>query len=197
MTDKIINLIFTVSILSSSAILNFPAREFRQSEVQHRARSSASRWHTFRSPDNDFIVEFPAKPRRDEDLSGDVAVLRGYSYIGSLIWLSISFQDLGFEINSQQANDLGPHIDEILAAYTKGRGGKVTRVQRLAKNIIELEKVVPSRWSNKSRSSMSRVIYLNSRLYTLGCVPRPDGQKLNKKICRRFFNSFRITGIPK
>lgn len=42
----------------------------------------AGRWYTFTSPDGDFIILFPAEPKRDEDLPGDVAVLRGYSYYG-------------------------------------------------------------------------------------------------------------------
>jgi hypothetical protein len=159
-------------------------------------QQAATKWYTFTGPDGDFIILFPAKPKRDADLPGDVAVLRGYSYLGNSLWLSVSFQDLGFQIDSRQANDLGQNIDEVMAKYTKWRGGKTLRVQRLAKNILEEERVVPSRQSNKDRHVITRVIYSNSRLYTLGCVPLVDGQKVDKKMCRRFFNSFRIIGVP-
>lgn len=167
---------------------------------QHRSRVTSqqapSKWYTFTSPDSDFIILFPAEPRRDEDLPGEVAALRGYSHYGDTMWLSVSFEDLGFQTDSPQANELGPNIDEIMARYTNWRGGKILRVQRLALNVLELERVVPARGSNKDRYVMSRLIYTNSRLYTLGCVPRVDGQQVDKRMCRRFFNSFRIIGVP-
>jgi hypothetical protein len=172
-------------------------REYTPGQKTQEARQQThARWYTFTGPDSDFIILFPAEPKRDADLPGDVAVLRGYSYYGKSLWLSVSFQDLGFQIESRQTNDLGPNIDEIMAKYTNWRGGKTLRVQRLAKNILEEERVVPSRWSNKDRHVISRVIYSHSRLYTLGCVPLIDGQKVDKKMCRRFFNSFRIIGVP-
>ena len=159
-------------------------------------QQAATKWYTFTGPDGDFIILFPAEPKRDKDLPGEVAVLRGYSYYGNSMWLSASFQDLGIQIDSRQANGLGPNIDEIMAKYTKWRGGKTLRVQRLDKNILEEERVVPSRQTNKDRHVISRFIYSNSRLYSLGCVPLVDGEKVDKKMCRRFFNSFRIIGIP-
>jgi hypothetical protein len=176
-----------------------PVNKFRGAKPPQRARPAASRWHVFRSPDSDFTIEFPAEPRLDEGAQkpGDVAARRRYSYYGNSLWLSVTFQDLGFPPDSRQANDLGPNIEEILAAYTVERGGKTLRVQRLAKNILEEERSIPSKQTNKDRHVISRIIQRNSRMYTLGCVPLTDGRKVEKEMCRRFFNSFRITGVPR
>jgi hypothetical protein len=173
--------------------------EFRRLEPSQRTRATAKRWHVFHSPDNDFTIEFPAEPQLEESAQqqGDVAAKRRYSYYGNSLWLSITFQDLGFPPDSRQANDLGPNIEEILAAYTLERGGRTIRVQRLAKNILEEERSVPSKQTNKDRHVISRIIQRNSRMYTLGCVPLIDGQKVDKEMCRRFFNSLRITGVPR
>jgi hypothetical protein len=145
------------------------------------------------------MVEFPAEPRLEEGVQrqGDVAARRRYSYYGNSLWLSVTLQDLGFPPDSRQANDLGPNIEEVLAAYTLERGGRTIRVQRLAKNILEEERSVPSKQTGKERHVVSRIIQRNSRMYTLGCVPLVDGLKVNKAVCRRFFNSFRITGPPR
>lgn len=83
-----------------------------------------------------------------------------------------------------------------MATYTIERGGRIIRLQRLAKNILEQERLVPSKWPNKDRHVVSRIIQRNSRMYTLGCVPLVDGQRVDKKMCRRFFNAFRIIGVP-
>jgi hypothetical protein len=174
----------------------------RKAAPQPGARGEASqgfaRWHTFVGPDDDFTIEFPSEPRLEEGRqeAGEVAVRRRFSYYGNSLWLSVMFQDLGFPPDSRQANDLGPNIEEIIAAYTVDRGGKAIRVQRLAKNVLEEERLVPSRQTNKVRHVISRIIQRNSRMYTLGCVPLVDGQEVDKNICRRFFNSFRVIGIP-
>jgi hypothetical protein len=174
----------------------------RKAAPRHGSRGKApkefARWRTFVGPDDDFTIEFPSEPRLEEggQETGEVAMRRRYSYYGNSLWLSVTFQDLAFPPNSRQANDLGPNIEEVIAAYTVERGGKALRVQRLAKNIVEEERLVPSRQTNQVRHVISRIIQRNSRMYTLGCVPLVDGQKVDKNICRRFFNSFRVTGIP-
>lgn len=169
---------------------------------QEEARSAAlapAEWHTFTSPDADFTIEFPSEPVLEEGIreEGEVAVKRRYSHYGKSLWLSITFQDLGFPPDSRQANNLGPKLEEVMAKYTKDRGGKLIRVQRLAKDTLELERRVPSKWSNNDRHVISRIVQRNSRMYTLGCVPLVDGQEIDKNVCRRFFNSFFIIGIPR
>src|ERR1041384_6686446 len=92
----------------------------KRPKPQQTAQAPA-KWYTFTSPDNDFTVQFPAQPKREEadtQQAGDVAVWRRYSYYGNPLWLSVRFQDLGFPPNSKQANDLGPNIEERLAEYT-------------------------------------------------------------------------------
>lgn len=171
---------------------------FWQSGKRRSPRLISIRWYVFYSPDEDFRIKFPGKPRFEEGVQeeGEIAVRRRYSYYGNRLWLSISFQDLGFPPDSRQANDLGPHIEQILATRTRERGGKTIRMQRLAKNILEEERWIPSKQSSYYRHVISRIIQRNSRMYTLGCVPLVDGQEIDKRICRRFFNSFQIIGAP-
>jgi hypothetical protein len=193
---SLISLLLITVIAAQGQRTSVKSRRLEPRQKGQAIPQAPEKWHTFTGPDGDFIILFPAEPKRDKDLPGDVAVLRGYSYYGNSLWLSVSFEDLGYQTDSRQANDLGPKIDEIMARYTEGRGGKTLRVQRLDKNILEEERVVPSKWSNKERHVISRIIYSNSRLYSLGCVPLVDGQEVDKRTCRRFFNSFRIIGIP-
>ena len=106
----------------------------RKAAPQRGARGEApqefARWRTFVSPDDDFMIEFPSEPRLENggQEAGEVAMRRRYSYYGNSLWLSVSFQDLGFPPDSRQANDLGPNIEEIIADYTIDRGGKTIRV---------------------------------------------------------------------
>lgn len=163
-----------------------------------RSAEVPRRWNTFVGPDADFSVQFPAEPRLEEGIQeeGEVAIRRRYSYYGAPLWLSITFQDLGFPPDSRQANELTSNLDELMALYTKDRGGKIIRVRRLAKNIIEFERRVPSKQSKYDRHIITRFIQRNSRMYILACVPLADGQEVDKNVCRRFFKSFRITGVP-
>lgn len=173
--------------------------KLRKQALSQKSQTAAKGWHLFRSLGEDFLVRFPSKPQFElgDTVKGEVPVRGRYSYYGEAIWLSVTFQDLGFPLDSRHANDLGASIEKMLAAYTIERSGKTIRVQRLAKNILEEERVVRSRWSNNNRHVITRFIQRNSRLYTLGCVTLVDGQEIDKKLCRRFLNSFRIIGVPR
>jgi hypothetical protein len=191
-------LVLLLLVIAATAVQGQRDTQFGKRIPSKKSRTAIAPWYVFRSPDDDFVIKFPDKPRLEEGgaVEGEVAVKRRYSYYGNSLWLSVTFQDLGFPPDSRQANDLGPDIEKIMATYTIERGGKAIRVQRLAKNILEEERIVPSRWSNANRHVITRYIQRNSRMYILGCVPLVDGQKIYKKTCRRFLNSFHIVGIP-
>ena len=159
-----------------------------------RARISGLRptkWYTFTGPDGDFTLQFPFKPQHEEDIQGPFAMIRRYSSTANTYYFGIVYQDVGPE-----ASTLRQTHEEDTSALLQDQGYIIVSIRRLSKNITQMELWSPSQTPKKFLHRIDRTIVSNGRMYTLGCSSRIAGREVDKSVCRRFFNSFRIIGVP-
>jgi hypothetical protein len=154
-------------------------------------RRAPAAWHTFTGPDSDFRVQFPSKPAREEDAPGVIGMIRRYSSTTGTYYFGIVYQDLG-----PAASDLTPTHEEATAALLEEKGHKVVSVRRLSRNTTQTELWSPSQTPGKFMHRIERTVVSHDRMYTLGCGSRIAEQEVDKAVCRRFFDSFRLIGVP-
>lgn len=154
--------------------------------------SDPNKWHVFIGPDNDFTIEFPSKPVREEDAQGIIGVIRRYSSTTDRYYFGIVYQDVG-----PAASNLIPTHEEESAALLQERGHKVISARRLSKNVTQMELWSPSQTPGKFLHRIDRTVVRHDRMYTLGCSSRIAEKEVDKAVCRRFFNSFRMIGVPR
>lgn len=162
---------------------------------QQRARTpgqqTPAKWYTFTGPDGDFTMQFPSKPAREEDIQGPFAMIRRYSTITDTHYLGIVYQDVGPE-----ASVLKPTHEEANSALLQEKGYKVVSMRRLSSNTTEMELWSPSQTPGRFLHRIDRTIVSHGRMYTLGCGSRTAEREVSRAVCRRFFDSLRIIGVP-
>ena len=159
-------------------------------------QQAAAKWYTFNSPDEDFTLAFPVKPARLPDVQTESAIVRHYGAETRDIYLDLNFQDLLVPAGDPAYSTFGPRY-EITRAQNVGRdGSRVIGYRRVAANVSDMERWQATDQQDRYIHLLTRSIVYNGRLYLLGCSARPFNQEVDKKVCRRFFNSFRIIGGP-
>lgn len=159
--------------------------------TQDKDRRTPVKWYAFTGPDHDFSIQFPSKPAREEDVPGTIGVIRRYSSTTDTYYFGIVYQDVG-----HAASDLTPTHEESTATLLEEKDHKIISVRRLSKNTSQIELWSPSQTPGKFLHRIDRTILSHDRLYTLGCSSRIAEREVDKAVCRRFFSSFRITGVP-
>lgn len=154
------------------------------------------KWYTFRGPDNDFTLDFPSGPKRVEDVQGPVTVLRRYALTFENIYFEVSIQDTGGAPGSPEANELSPKYEQNMAELLAEDGTKIVQIRRLSKGSYEMELWFPSLDKDGYHHGLRRGAIRNGRQYHYGCNSLIIGREVNRDVCRRFFNSFRIIGRP-
>lgn len=154
-------------------------------------RRAPAGWHTFTGPDSDFKIQFPSKPLREEDAPGVIGMIRRYSSTTGTYYFGIVYQDVG-----PAASDLTPTHEETTAALLQEKGHKVISVRRLLRNTTQTELWSPSQTPGKFLHRIERTVMSHDRIYTIACASRIAEQEVDKAVCRRFFNSFGIIGVP-
>lgn len=188
-----------IGLLSLTAVVQGQHR----GQYQHRSRSKASTpkpvntdWYTFRGPDKDFILDFPIKPKRVEDVQGPVTILRQYAVTTNTMYFEISIQDFGGAPGSPEANELSPKFEQTMSEMLGEDGIKIVQLRRMTKGSYEMEMWSPALTSGDYLHPFQRGILRNGRNYAMRCGSLIIGQETDKAGCHRFFNSFRIIGIP-
>jgi hypothetical protein len=153
-------------------------------------------WYTFRGPDHDFSLDFPSKPKRVEDIQGPVTVLRRYASFTEDTYFEISIQDTGGLPDSTEANELSPKYEENMARQLAEDGTKIVQIRRLSKGSFEMELWFPALSPSEYQHGLRRGVIHKGRQYHYGCNSLIIGKEVNRDVCRRFLNSFRITGPP-
>jgi hypothetical protein len=148
------------------------------------------------SPDHDFTHDFPVKPSRAEDVQGPVTILRRYVSATDTTYFEISIQDFGGALDSPDANSYDPKFEQNLSQLLIKDGFKIVQLRRTAKNIYEMEAWSPSQTPGRYQHNLARGVLRYGRQYRMGCGSLVIGQEVNKGVCRRFFNSFHIVGVP-
>ena len=163
---------------------------------QVTAKTASSQWYNFVSPDHDFTHDFPVKPSRAEDVQGPVTILRRYVSATDTTYFEISIQDFGGALDSPDANSYDPKFEQNLSQLLIKDGFKIVQLRRTAKNIYEMEAWSPSQTPGRYQHNLARGVLRYGRQYRMGCGSLVIGQEVNKGVCRRFFNSFHIVGVP-
>jgi hypothetical protein len=194
---------FTLIMLTTTLILcAFTVHSQQRRQAQNRsqskqatAKTASTRWYTFRGPDNDFTIDFPNKPSRAEDVQGPVTILRRYVSTTHSTYFEISIQDFGGGPNSPEANSYDSNFEQNLSQLLTKDGFRIVQLRRTAKNIYEMEAWSPLQ-PGKYQHNLARGVLRYGRQYRMGCNSLVIGQKVDRSVCRRFFNSFHIIGVP-
>lgn len=194
-----IYLMLIAAALSSTQI----ARPQQRTRPQHSPRTKSvasklkdSEWRSFRGPDNDFTLEFPSEPKRVEDVQGSVTVLRRYALTTQSAYFEISIQDTGGVPNSSYANEFSPDFEQTTSRMMGEDGIKIVQLRRTTKGSYEMEVLSPTLDRKDYLHGLRRGLIRNGRIYSMACDSLIVGREVDRNICRRFFNSFRIVGLP-
>jgi hypothetical protein len=190
--------LITVTLLTVPIV--WPQQRTRRPNSS-RAKSVTSKvkgaeWHSFRGPDNDFTLEFPSEPKRVEDVQGGVTVLRRYALTTQSAYFEISIQDTGGVPNSSYANEFSPNFEQTTSQMMGEDGIKIVQLRRTTKGSYEMEVLSPTLDRKDYLHGLRRGLIRNGRIYSMACDSLFVGREADRNICRRFFNSFRIVGLP-
>jgi hypothetical protein len=191
-----------LTITVGSLTLAVHPKQKYQTQNRPRAKRSATKavnaqWYIFRGPDNDFTLDFPSKPDRAEDVQGPVTTLRRYVSATNATYFEISIQDYGGAPDSPEANSYGPKFEQNLSQMLKEDDFRIVQIRRTTKNTYEMEAWSPSLTPGKYLHSLARGVLHRGRQYRMTCSALVIGVEVDRRVCRRFFNSFRIIGAPK
>lgn len=165
-----------------------------QRREKSRSRSVVESWYLFTSPDKDFTLQFPQKPKQEPSEQGPITMMRSYALNTEQgMRFSINFQDLGGNPRSSQNNKWASDVEQLTTQAARNRGERVVQIHRLAKNVIEMESWQTVTQTGANQNYLSRSIIWRGRVYGLGCGALLNNEVANKVICRRFFNSIRFT----
>ena len=199
MNAKLIRFLIVTLVLVNNTTAQHGNRKSGPSPSTQQNLPSITRqqWFTFNSPDKDFIVEFPTKPRRDADSEVPAGTMRNYILDTDSISFQLSYVDVGVEPTSREGNELPLSFRRSMLDQANERGWVVLRSELLRKNVYEQET-----WSPMKRNHNLRLHYVErnivryGRQYILSCSSLVPEQKVNPDLCYRFFNSFRVVREP-
>lgn len=193
---------FIVTLLAFTAVAYPPAfppfamhtmAAQRHRPTRRSTRPAADQWYTFTSPDEDFTLDFPLKPRREREDQGPITLIRTYGLnTKDGMRFSINFQDVGGDPQARRSNEFSPDHEEEIAAVARRDGRRMVQIHRLAKNMIEMEYRMTLAEAGANINYLERTILRRGRVYSLACGSVVDGGDVDKSICRKFFNSMRF-----
>jgi hypothetical protein len=152
--------------------------------------ATPDRWYVFVSPDGDFKLSFPQKPIREPDGQGPRTPIRNYGLnTENGMRFSINFQGMAAGPNWSLANEWNDDYERDLLERDREEKRRVVQTRRIGKHTFEAEIWDAGTDNGESLNYIRRTIVRQTRVYTLLCGSRLYGRKVNKSICRRFFNS--------
>lgn len=173
----------------------FLINEFSKIKASKASSPPSEQWKTFSGPDTDFIVDFPAEPKRYEfrgkpDSAAMGTLVRRYYTFTDTLMLAVSFQELGYEHNSPLSNILSPNFEKKLRVAAEKGGWKLVEIRKLSNSTAEVEAWQPLRMPEGYVHIISRSIVRNGRAYDLQCRSLFIEQEVDRTMCLRFFSSF-------
>lgn len=179
----------------------FLVNEFEKLETSKSSRPVKDDWGTLTNPGRDFTIDFPVEPKRDEfraDPSMGKAgrLMRRYHAYTDKAMLVISFADLDYPANSPFANSVASTFEQKIKKTVKRSGWKIIRIQRLSNSVAETEVWERSVKPTGYVHTISHIVVRNGQVYDLQCRSMFIRMKVDKAVCRRFFNSFHVIGPP-
>jgi hypothetical protein len=157
------------------------------------ARSITDRWYVFVSPDGDFTLSFPEKPIREPDGQGPRTPIQNYALnTQNGMRFSINFQGLAEGPIWSWANEWNDGYGQEQLTRDRENNRRVVHTKRIDKHTFEAEIWDAGTDTGESINYIRRIIVRRARMYTLLCGCEIYGRKVNKSICRRFFNSMQF-----
>lgn len=191
-------LIFTLVLVNITAAQNSAVKSQPLNVPQTISQPALkSRWYVFSAPDKDFIIEFPAKPKREADSEAPGGTMRTYALDANSMSFLLSFIDLDYEPASRNGNQLPLTFRREMLEHAREKGWTVVRSELLRKNIYEQETWSPMKGHPNLRLHyVERTVVRYGRQYTLSCSSLIPEQKVDPEPCHRFFNSFQLVREP-
>lgn len=180
----------------------FLVNEFEKPESSRAAQLEAAPWETLAGPKGDFKIDFPIKPKYEEFSDGNStgrvsSVARRYYARTDTLMLSVSYQDLGYAPGSRVVNVLPSTYERKVRESAKKAGWRVIGIRRLSDSVAEVEEWERPGGVEGYVHSISRTTVHNGHVYDLNCASLFTGQEVDRSVCRRFFNSFRLISSPR
>src|SRR5215213_8118323 len=191
-TSFICFLIFTVLLVNSTSVQQRNGRSQTPRTPKSISPTTANkRWYTFNAPDNDFVIQFPTKPKRKADTEAPSGTMRNYVLDIASTSLLLSYVGSGLEPTSREGNQLPPEFRQSMLDQARERGWEVLRSELLRKNVYEQETWSPIKAEPNLRLHyIERHIVRYGRQYVLTCSSLIPDQRVSSDLCRRFFDSF-------
>ena len=185
--------ILTTALLIGILLIQPSIGTAQKRKRSKHAPAQIDRWYVFVSPDSDFTLSFPDKPNREADEPGPITVYKSYGlYTQNQMRFSITFTEVPGDPNSRLANEWNDGYGQELLSKDREEKRRVVHTQRIGKNIFEAEIWDSGTDTGESINYVRQTILRRGRIYTLLCGSEIYGRKVDRSICRRFFNSMRF-----
>ena len=186
---RILTLALLLSLLAINASVRDSVLAQRSNKNTHRA-AKVDRWYVLVGPDGEFTLSFPQKPDREADEAGPVTPIRSYGlYTQNGMRFSVNFQDVSPGPDWRLANEWNDDYEKGFLSKKTENKQRVVHTQRIGKNIFEAEIWDSSSDSGQSINYITQTIIRRARIYSLLCGSQIYGRRVDKSVCRRFFNS--------
>jgi len=199
MTAMLVRFLIVSFVLVNGTAAQGDGRKAQTPHVPQLMKQTTSRdrWHVFNAPDKDFVVEFPAKPKRETDDEAPSGTMRSFVLDGASMSFLLSYVDVGYDPFSREGNQLPLTFRQTMLEHARERGWTVLRSELLRKNVYEQESWSPTKADPHLRLHyVERNIVRYGRQYILTCSSRIPERKIDFELCSRFFNSFRVIREP-
>jgi len=182
--------ILTTALLTGILLIQPSIGTAQKGKRRKHAPAQINRWYVLVGPDGDFTLSFPDRPNREADEPGPVTMYKTYGlYTQNQMRFSITFTEVPGDPNSRLANEWNGGVEQELLSKDRQEKRRVVHTQRIGKNIFEAEIWDSGTDTGESINYIRQTIVRHGRIYTLLCGSEIYGRKLDKSICRRFFNS--------
>lgn len=175
------------------------SRKQRSSSTPSATASNqiSRKWYVFKSPDGDFSLEFPAKPRQLINGQGPVTIIQQFDlFLEGGHWFSINFQDLGGDPETPANNEWSEDMERENSAADRAEGRRIVHIHRISRSIIDAEILQTLPNSETNSRYLRRSIIRRARVYSLACGSLVNDQPINNELCQKFFGSLHFMKKP-
>ena len=182
--------ILTAALLTAAILVQPSIASAQNRKSIKQSRTQTDRWYVLVGPDGDFTLSFPEKPNREADEPGPDSVFKSYGlYTQNGMRFSVNFSQLPMDPNLPSANQWTDEVERSLLADDRENKRRLVSSRRIGKNTFEAEIWDASNSTGESLNYLRQTIFRRGRVYTLLCGSEILGRRVDKSICRRFFNS--------
>jgi hypothetical protein len=172
--------------------LDFPRKSVNDVQIAKKIIPPVAKWRKFIGPDQDFSLLAPNMMERLQDAQGERNYYRHFQCVFGYYSLAVIFYDYDGDPEAQENNVFGPNHEKLIRDGFIAGGYRVVQMRRIAPNIVEKEYWHPNIDETDYMHVYNRSILHKGRVYDLDCGYLLEGNEVDKKICRMFFDSFKL-----